>query len=190
MRRRANPLDSKSYVNVYCNDVRLISWCMSGCCSISCSVLRYYYAIKMRSNWFDILTGSIKTWNQSGTASMQWNVCVWTPLLIGHYFELKYLWVWFKVWQHWQYNEWHLIWHEAYNTGPGGICHDRSIWLTIFAVNTSSPSLKFVLRDLYIHKDFVWELLDRNFRIGWFIRLCMEIHSISQKYMILLWMMK
>ena len=26
---------------------------------------------------------------------------------------------------------------------------------------TSSPSLKFVLRDLYIYKDFVWELLDR-----------------------------
>ena len=26
---------------------------------------------------------------------------------------------------------------------------------------TGSPNLKFVLRDLYIHKDFVWELLDR-----------------------------
>ena len=26
---------------------------------------------------------------------------------------------------------------------------------------TGSPSLKFVLRDLYIYKDFVWELLDR-----------------------------
>ena len=29
-----------------------------------------------------------------------------------------------------------------------------------------------------------------NFWIGWFIRGCMEIHSISQKYMLLLWMMK
>ena len=29
-----------------------------------------------------------------------------------------------------------------------------------------------------------------NSWIGWFIRLCMGIHSISQKYMILLWMMK
>ena len=26
---------------------------------------------------------------------------------------------------------------------------------------TGSPSLQFVLRDLYIYKDFVWELLDR-----------------------------
>ena len=26
---------------------------------------------------------------------------------------------------------------------------------------TGSPSLKFVLHDLYIYKDFVWELLDR-----------------------------
>ena len=34
------------------------------------------------------------------------------------------------------------------------------------------------------------ETLYGNFWIGWFIRLCMEIHSISQKYMILLWMMK
>ena len=27
--------------------------------------------------------------------------------------------------------------------------------------STGSPSLQFVLRDLYIYKDFVWELLDR-----------------------------
>ena len=26
---------------------------------------------------------------------------------------------------------------------------------------TGSPSLQFVLRDLYLYKDFVWELLDR-----------------------------
>ena len=26
---------------------------------------------------------------------------------------------------------------------------------------TGGPSLQFVLRDLYIYKDFVWELLDR-----------------------------
>ena len=34
------------------------------------------------------------------------------------------------------------------------------------------------------------KILYGNFWIGWFIRLCMEIHSISQKYMILLWMIK
>ena len=35
------------------------------------------------------------------------------------------------------------------------------LYLTALGVTTGSPSLKFVLRNLYIHKDFVWELLDR-----------------------------
>ena len=29
------------------------------------------------------------------------------------------------------------------------------------SITTGSPSLQFVLHDLYIYKDFVWELLDR-----------------------------
>ena len=29
-----------------------------------------------------------------------------------------------------------------------------------FVSTTGSPSLQFVLRDLYLYKDFVWELLD------------------------------
>ena len=41
----------------------------------------------------------------------------------------------------------------------------NSFFLRRVALNTGSPSLQFVLtvalRDLYIYKDFVWELLDR-----------------------------
>ena len=49
---------------------------------------------------------------------------------------------------------------------------------------TGSPSLKFVLRDLYIYKDFVWELLDRVIYKTLYGNPLDK--SISQKYMILL----
>ena len=56
-----------------------------------------------------------------------------------------------------------LGFHEAFVNRKECLSFIRCILVFHFNLNvtTGSPSLKFVLRDLYIYKDFVWELLDR-----------------------------